>query len=143
MSKFEDAILDFTKEIEQNPKNDQAYYDRGLAEAKLSHYNSAIDDYSKAIELNPKNADYYADRGELLYRSGGDLKKAEQDLTKAIELDSTDAEKYLTRAMIFCKLKMYLVAIDDLNIAIKINPKNTEAYDLRSYAIKSLSGQGK
>ena len=81
--------------------------------------------------MNPKNADYYADRGELLYRSGGDLKKAEQDLTKAIELDSTDAEKYLT------------VAIDDLNIAIEINPKNTEAYDLRSYAIKSLSGQGK
>jgi len=60
-------------------------------------------------------------------------------LTKAIELDDKDAEKYLTRAVIFCKLEFYLAAIDDLNIVIKLEPDNTHAYDLRSYAITSMN----
>ena len=64
-------------------------------------------------------------------------------MTKAIELDPNDAEKYLTRAVIFCKLKLYLVAIDDLNIVIKMDPKNTQAYDLRSFAINTLNSSAK
>lgn len=67
------------------------------------------------------------------------FKKSRTGLNKAIELDNKDSEKYLTRAMIFCKLKLYLVAIDDLNIVIKMTPDNTQAYDLRSYAIKELT----
>ena len=67
------------------------------------------------------------------------MKQAEKDLNKAIELDVNDAEKYLTRAVIFCKLELYLAAIDDLNMVIKLDPKNTQAYDLRSYAISSLN----
>ncbi len=141
MKKYEDAILDFTKEIEINPKNDLAYYERAIAESRLSHNVSAIDDFSKAIELAPQNADYYAERGALISQTNGDLKQAEHDLNKAIELDDTDADKYLTRAVIFCKLKLYLAAIDDLNIVIKKEPHNIQAYDLRSYAIKSMNGE--
>ena len=41
--------------------------------------------------------------------------------------------------MIYRKLKQYLPAIDDLNIVIKMEPENTQAYDLRSFAIKSMN----
>ena len=68
-------------------KNDRAYYDRGFAENKLAHYVSAIDDYTKAIELNPDVAEYFSTRGEIIYRTGGDLNSALEDLNKAIKLD--------------------------------------------------------
>ena len=76
-------------------------------------------------------------------KSGGDLQKAEQDLNNAIKLDNKDSEKYLTRAIIYCKRGLYLAAIDDLNIIIKMDPNNTQAYDLRSYAIKSMMSEQK
>lgn len=139
LKKYEDAILDFTKELEINQNNDAAYYNRGLAEQNLDHYVSAIDDFTKAIEINPNESDYYADRGALISKTNGDLKKAEQDLSKAIELDNSDKDKFMTRAVIFCKLKLYLAAIDDLNIVIRMDPNNTQAYDLRSFAINSLN----
>ena len=60
-------------------------------------------------------------------------------MSKAIELDDKDKDKYLTRAIIFCKAKLFLAAIDDLNIVIKMDPNNTQAYDLRSFAINSLN----
>ena len=99
------------------------------------------DFFTKAIELNPNNAEYYTQRGALISRTDGDLQKAKEDLIKAIDLDANDSEKYLTRAIIFCKLNMYLPAIDDLNIVIKMDEKNTQAYDLRSYAIGSMNAE--
>ena len=36
---------------------------------------------------------------------------------------------------------MYLPAIDDLNVVIKLDEKNTQAYDLRSYAISSMNSE--
>ena len=137
--KYEEAIEDFTKVITLSPKNDSAYYNRGLAEEKLNNNVSALDDYTKAIELKPEEAIYYYNRGSLISRSGGDLEKAVTDLNTAIKLDGSDSEKYLTRAIIFCKQKNYLIALDDLNIAIKLNPENSTAKELRSYAIKSLA----
>ena len=77
----------------------------------------------------------------MISKTEGDLLEAEKDLTKAIKLDYEDSEKYLTRAIIYCKQKAYLPAIDDLNDAIRYNPDNTQAYDLRSFAIKSLNEQ--
>ena len=141
LKKYESAISDFTKELELNPKYDRAYYEIAIAEARLEHYTSAVDNFTKAIELNPENAEYYAQRGALISRTDGDLEKAKQDLVRAITLDDKDPEKYLTRAIIFCKLKMYLPAIDDLNIVIKLDDKNMQAYDLRSYAISSLNSE--
>ena len=75
LKNYEEAILDFTKEIELYPDNDSAYYERAIAFSRLDKYTSALDDYAKAIELNPDNADYYAERGALISKSEGDLQK--------------------------------------------------------------------
>ena len=43
------SISDFTKAIELNKDNWEAYYNRGLSKAKLQNYSGAISDYSTAI----------------------------------------------------------------------------------------------
>ena len=56
LEKYSEAIADFTKVIELDPKNALAYYNRGAAKFALNKYSEAMADYTKAIELDPKDA---------------------------------------------------------------------------------------
>jgi len=63
---YETTIKDSNKAIEINPKNAEAYYNRGKAKASLGDRIGSMKDFNKAIELKPKNADaYYNSRGFL------------------------------------------------------------------------------
>jgi tetratricopeptide (TPR) repeat protein len=48
---FDQAISDYTKAIELNPKLDFAYSNRGNAYKDKGQFDEAITDYSRAIEL--------------------------------------------------------------------------------------------
>ncbi|MEW6528449.1 MAG: tetratricopeptide repeat protein [Candidatus Micrarchaeota archaeon] len=52
---YDSAIQEYTKAIELNPKNADAYFNRGLCYEKQGKYDLAIQDYKKTIKLNPEN----------------------------------------------------------------------------------------
>ena len=54
---YKDAIADYDKAIEINPKFAEAYYNRGIAKESTGDYKGAIADWGKAIELNPSLKD--------------------------------------------------------------------------------------
>ena len=58
--KLIEAISDYNKAIELNPKFAMAYYNRGIVYNDSGKIDQAISDYNKAIELNPKDAEAYA-----------------------------------------------------------------------------------
>ena len=62
-SEYDEDIASYTKAIELNPDDDDAYYNRGWAYGKLEQYDKAIDDYTKSIQLNPDESDAYNNRG--------------------------------------------------------------------------------
>ena len=82
---YQGAIADFSKAIEINPKNEYAYFFRGLSKALLFDYRGAIADYSEAIEINPNSAGAYHNRG-LSKISLGQKESGCLDLSKAEEL---------------------------------------------------------
>ena len=51
------AIGDYDKAISLNPKNDAAYYKRGLSKEMIANLKGAIQDYDEAIKLNPNLAE--------------------------------------------------------------------------------------
>jgi tetratricopeptide (TPR) repeat protein len=53
--KLEEAIQNYKKAIEINPKYDRAYYNLALALYQQGKLEEAIQNYKKAIEINPKN----------------------------------------------------------------------------------------
>ncbi len=57
------AIEDYTKAIEINPKDADAYKFRGVAKDELGDYFDAILDFNKSIELKPDNSQVYTFRG--------------------------------------------------------------------------------
>ena len=83
---FHGAISDFNKVIEINPRNPNAYYNRGRAKNALEDYAGAISDYSKAIEINPRYVDAYYLRGNAK-KVSGDYSGAIADFNKAIEIN--------------------------------------------------------
>ena len=60
---YRGAIADYSKAIELNPNDAEAYSSRGVAKHHLEDYRGAIADYSKAIELNPNYTNAYFNRG--------------------------------------------------------------------------------
>jgi Flp pilus assembly protein TadD len=60
------AISDYTKALEINPRDAEAYYNRGIAYGEKGQYDEAISDYNKALEINPISAEAYNNLAWLL-----------------------------------------------------------------------------
>ncbi len=61
--KFEQAIEEFNKAIDLNPKDAIAYYHHGNSYAELGKDKKALEDYSQAIHINPVYHTAYQARG--------------------------------------------------------------------------------
>ena len=93
------SISDFTKAIELNTNNWEAYYNRGLSKSKLQNYSGAVSDYSTAIKLNPNFGDAYYNRGNVKAQKLNDFKGAITDYDKAIYINPNDREAYGNRGL--------------------------------------------
>lgn len=60
---YDEAITDYSKAIELDPRYAEAYSNRGFVYGRKGQFDAAIADYNKAIELNPKIAEVYNNRG--------------------------------------------------------------------------------
>src|ERR1051325_11031464 len=61
---YDQAIAEFTKAIQANPKQSSFFANRGYAYFRLNKLTEATDDFSKAIELDPQNYAAYIGRGQ-------------------------------------------------------------------------------
>jgi len=137
LGQFPQAISDFNRAIELNPKYALAYCNRGHAYDGLGQLTQAISDYNKAIELNQKEALAYINRGNA-YRKLGQLTQAISDYTKTIELNPKDALAYYNRGNAYDNLGQLTQAISDYNKAIELNPKYALAYNNRGVTYRKL-----
>jgi tetratricopeptide (TPR) repeat protein len=111
---YDQAISDFTKAIEIDPRSASAYNNRGLAWKNKGDYDRAIADYNKAFEINLQN--YIAD-------------SVIDDCNKLLEKNPQDAYAYRKRGLAWYNKGDYDRAIADYNKALEINPRDAEAYN--------------
>ena len=84
--KLDQALADFNRALELNPKNPETYICRGNVYLKKANFDRAISDYNQALEINPKYPQAYKSRG-LVYYQQGDWDRAFADLNRALEID--------------------------------------------------------
>ena len=100
---FSMAIKDFSKAIDLNPLDEEAFYNRGIVHYIMKDYDKAIKDYNEVIELNNEYENAYNGRGVAFYYQG-QYEKAIKDYMKVIKLNPYNNEVYYNLALI-CKLK--------------------------------------
>jgi tetratricopeptide (TPR) repeat protein len=132
-SNFDQAIADYTRVIELNPKHAYAYLERGRVYYNKGNFDQAITDETKAIELNPQYADAYSERGGA-YRAMHKYDQAIADETRAIELNPRLAVAYTDRGYDYRQKGDYDKSIADETKAIELNPHDAYAFANRGFA---------
>jgi tetratricopeptide (TPR) repeat protein len=83
---FTRAFAQFDEAIRLNPKNPEAFFNRGVAFGQTGQCDRALEDLNEAIRLNPNDPDYFTNRGSAHYRTG-ESNKAIADYNEAIRLN--------------------------------------------------------
>ena len=144
---YAEAIVNFDKAIELNPKYVRAHYERGRTQSYLDDYTSAIATLTQTLTIDPADPDIYYSLGTAKFLLG-DYDDAMVDLDKAIELDTQHANTYANRGG--AKLRhgesesaggnveeaqdLYQAAITDLDKAIELDAQHANAYANRGGA---------
>ena len=93
-SQLDQAISDFTKALEINPRYAEAYNNRGLAYDEKGQLDQAFSDFNKALEINPRYAVAYYNRG-IAYYFKREYEKSWKDVGKAQSLAYPINPKFL------------------------------------------------
>jgi tetratricopeptide (TPR) repeat protein len=120
------AIVDFTRAIELNPKNDAPYYNRAQAKRLKKDAAGAVADYTRAIELGSQNPAAYNNRGNARAENG-DRDGAIADYTRAVELKPDYARAYYNRAVAKEEKGDAIGAKADFKTAEKLDPELASA----------------
>ncbi len=115
------AIDDGTKGILLSPQSAFAYSMRAQAYADVRRLDEAIADMEMAASLNPMVLDYWLFLG--LYRLQSDRNAgAEEALTRALALEPRDPFTYFGRAEARYKQSKWAQALEDYEMAVRIDP---------------------
>ncbi len=85
------AIAAYSEAISVNPKNAQAWTNRGARFRSKKEYKRAIEDHTRAIELDRNHKDAWFNRG-YVYQEIGEKDKAIADYRQALKVNPNDED---------------------------------------------------
>lgn len=128
--RYDDAIADFNRALQINPRFAQAYANRGLVYRLKDDDANAVADYNRALQVNPEYANAYVRRGNV-YRRQNQLALALEDYNRAIKIDRTDPEAFHNRGLVYQAQKLHNFALEDFTTAIGLSPQAAAPYNAR------------
>lgn len=131
--KLKEAIADYAKALTLLPHNRGILLNKALAEEELDDFESARSTYESLLRLYPRFANGYVGRAKLNLEVA-DTTAAVTDLDKALELDKNIVNAYILRADIaMSQKKDFKQALEDMNEAIKLQPRNAGFFINRAF----------
>ncbi|MDR2924294.1 MAG: tetratricopeptide repeat protein [Treponema sp.] len=104
-SNYQDAILDFNRALELDPKSYRVAYYRGVVRSVLKQFSGAIDDYTMSLEINPYQAFCLFRRGQSYFHIG-DYPQALSDCEASLSMEPGNETIQKFRVLVQSKLKM-------------------------------------
>ena len=128
---YEDAIIQFTKAIEENAEYTEAYLARADAYEKAGKKAEAASDYKRATAFENKDESIYYNAGRLYY----DLEQYEEAipmLVKVTALDKKHVNAYKYKMESYIALEQYDKALKESDNLINLN-ETAQAFSRRGF----------
>lgn len=145
---YADAIVSYSKHLENDENNTDALFLRAMCKTELNDRYGAIKDYDRIIELE-KSAKPRVYKMSTVYNNKAycliNLKEYDEALpivTKALEMDKSEAYIWDTRGELYYHIGEYEKSIKDMDKAINIQ-KNANSYYFRGLANLKLKNKSK
>lgn len=123
--------------ITRNPRDDEAFYERGQFHAQRGEASAAIADFDTAIRLNPASPEAFNNRC-WMRAMADDLKMALTDCNQALKLRPGFLDAFDSRGLVHLKAGSLRAAISDYGEALKLDPRHSSALYGRGLARKRL-----
>ncbi|MCF8450914.1 MAG: tetratricopeptide repeat protein [Taibaiella sp.] len=136
------ALKVITADIEKTPGNAALYFERGQILRKMKLDSLALRDYKKAVTLDSGKATYYSAVGDLLFENK-DITGSIEWIQKALNLQPDDRKAHLKIAKLFFYLQDYPRAFEEINIVLRKNVYDPEAYFLKGMIYKDIKDTAK
>jgi tetratricopeptide (TPR) repeat protein len=127
LTKYDEAIADFSKSIQLNPNNADAYNDRGSAYKMKGDLTKAAADYLQASKYG-KSSIAFNNLGNT-YREQKQYKKAITTFDQAIQFNANDKLLWNNRGYAKFEDENFKGAIDDFKKVNEIDPAYAPAYN--------------
>ena len=131
-----------TGQISQAPEDAALFYRRGKMLQRMKLDSIAIKDYKRATELDSNKAEYYSAVGDLLFENK-DLSGSVPWIQKAIAKNPADTRARLKIAKVFLYIRKYPNAFEQINIVLRNNAYDPEAYFLKGMIYKDMKDTAK
>ncbi len=132
----EEAIENYSKAIELDPKFEKAYSERALAYEETGDFSNAAEDYKMLTELLPNEYEWYYKAAKNQYKLNK-YNPAIQFLNSASQLESSDYKIVELKTKCYIGANNFKLALSNCDIAIKMNP-SAENYYLHGLIQKQL-----
>lgn len=133
----EDAILEFSKALELDSSDAEAWLSRATSYLAVKQYAKTIEDCTEAIRLAPRETWAYCRRAEAHLRLR-QYTDAIVDLENVRKLDHLIGLQYLLSGIAHFGLGQHQRALDDLNQAIRRAPTWAENYLARGRVYEAM-----
>lgn len=131
LKNIQSSIEMYSRTIQENPEDLNAYFSRGSAYLKTNDEYNAIQDFSRAIQLNSQDFESYYSRGIAKYKLK-DYQGAIEDYTLSLQVDPDYVNSYSMRSLAYYDLGKKSEALKDANKAILKNDRDAVAYLVRT-----------
>jgi tetratricopeptide (TPR) repeat protein len=125
--KYNEAIEQFKRSLELNPRLIEANNNLGSAYKDKGWYQEAMAEYQRALKLFPDYTEAHNNLGNL-YEKLGRYDLAEQELKIAIQLKPDLAEAHSNLGIVYFDLKRKDEAMKEFQEALRIKPNFAEPY---------------
>jgi tetratricopeptide (TPR) repeat protein len=135
--KYGEALGHCDRAVELAPNSSIAYNVRGGVKLLLNDISGAERDLLRSIELDPQSYYAYGNLG-LVYLARNNPQVALRYTRQALQLNPNSAGIRVQFARALVGNKQYAMAIGEVDRALSINPRISNAYTVRSLAYRGL-----
>lgn len=129
-NRLEEALADYNKALEINPKYQLAFSNKGKVYFEYKQYDIALENYNEALRLKPNDVPSLANRAAVLGLLNN-YPAAMTDLNKAVELDPSYPEAFYNRGILFLETRRFPEAISDFSRYLELRPYDDEIVNTR------------